>query len=307
MNLPSNVVAAAAAVLLLAASACGHQTRPQATPDAAEGEQAAAAEQPEQAPEDIAVEAFEFNPANFPALPSIDNQWLPLKPGTRFVYEGSTQEDDGRIPHGVVFTVTDLTKVVNGVRTVVGWDRDYKDGNLEEAEIIFLAQDKDGNVWHFGQVVELYDEDGAYSGTSAWLAGIDGAKEGIMMKAAPRKEALPYSEGFAPAPFFWDDHAKVHETGQKTCVLAGCYENVLVMDEFEPRKPGAHQLKYYAPGVGTVRVGFLGDDPEQETLELARVKQLTPEEMAEARAEALKIHARAYMYGRTAAVEAPAG
>ncbi len=303
-----NVLAAAAALLLVTASACGGDTpapKPQAAPDAVEGEQAAA-EKPAPVPEDLAVEPLHFDPANFPETPRIDNQWLPLKPGTRWVWEGSTKEEDGRIPHGIVFTVTDLTKVVNGVRTVVGWDRDYTDGKLEEAEIIFLAQDKDGNVWHFGQVVEVYDDEGAYMGTSAWLAGIDGAREGIMMKAMPQKGALPNSEGFAPPPFFWDDHARVYEVGQKTCVLAGCYDNVLVMDEFEPGKPGAHQLKYYAPGVGNVRVGFMGNDAEQETMELARVKQLTPEEMAEARAEALKIHNRGYMYGRTLPLEGTA-
>jgi len=39
----------------------------------------------------------------------------------------------------VVQTVTDLTKVVNGVRTVVVWDVDYKDGKVAESEIVFFA------------------------------------------------------------------------------------------------------------------------------------------------------------------------
>jgi hypothetical protein len=34
-----------------------------------------------------------------------------------------------------------------------------------------------------------------------------------------------------------------------------CYDEVLVIEEFERNKPGAFQLKYYAPGVGDVRVG----------------------------------------------------
>lgn len=298
-------VSLTAALLLLAASACssepGEQASAKVTPQPSSPEPASPVEPPEAA-------TFEaFDPGNFGVdSAKLTHRFFPLTPGTRFTWEGSTQEGDEPVPHRVVFTVTDLTKVVNGVRTVVGWDRDYTDGKLEEAEIIFLAQDKDGNVWHFGQVVEVYDDEGAYMGTSAWLAGIDGAREGIMMKAMPQKGALPNSEGFAPPPFFWDDHARVYEVGQKTCVLAGCYDNVLVMDEFEPGKPGAHQLKYYAPGVGNVRVGFMGNDAEQETMELARVKQLTPEEMAEARAEALKIHNRGYMYGRTLPLEGTA-
>jgi hypothetical protein len=306
MKLLRDVQLTAAVFLLVAASACGGEAPPQAAPEAADSEQAAAAERPETASEEIAVEGIDFDPANFADSTNIDNQWLPLKPGTRLVYDGSFQEEGDRIPRSQVFTVTDLTKVINGVRAVVGWDRDYSDGELEEAEIIFLAQDKDGNVWHFGQVVELYEEEGQYVGTSTWIAGMDGAKAGIFMRADPRKGTPAHSQGFAPPPFFWDDHARVHEAGQKTCVPAGCYDNVLVMDEFEPLKPGAHQLKYHAPGVGTVRVGFLGNDPEQEVLELVRVKQLTPEELAEARTEALKIEARAYLYGRTPPSEAAA-
>lgn len=189
------------------------------------------------------------------------------------------------------------------MRTVVGWDRDDNDGNLEEAEIIFLAQDKDGNVWHFGQVVERYDEEGEYIGTSAWLAGMEGARPGIMIRADPRKEEPAPSQGFAPPPFFWDDAARVHEVGEQTCVTAGCYDNVLVIDEFERGKPGAHQLKHYAPGVGNIRVGFLGNDPEQEVLELIRIVELTPEKLAESRAEAQRIEARAHLYGRTPPAE----
>src|SRR5918996_371240 len=53
---------------------------------------------------------------------TIDNEWFPLTPGTRWVWKGSTQEEEGRVSHSIVFTITDLTKEINGVRTVVGWD-----------------------------------------------------------------------------------------------------------------------------------------------------------------------------------------
>ncbi len=56
-----------------------------------------------------------------------------------------------------MFTVTDLTKVVNGVRAVVVWDRDYASGELQETELAFFAQDNDGNVWHLGEYPEEYE------------------------------------------------------------------------------------------------------------------------------------------------------
>src|SRR6266478_4120922 len=129
------------------------------------------------------LEAFDHN--NFDNSANVDNKWFPLQPGTQLVYKGFTQEDKKRVPVRVVQTVTDLTKVVNGVSTVVVWDVDYKDGKVQESEIIFFAQDKDGNVWQLGELVEVY-EDGAFVGAHAWIAGIDGGSAGIMMKADPR-------------------------------------------------------------------------------------------------------------------------
>jgi hypothetical protein len=70
----------------------------------------------------------------------IDNRWFPLAPGTQFVLEGRANRGNGRLRHRVVFTVTDLTKVIDGVSTLVLWDRDYNAGTLEEAEITFTRR-----------------------------------------------------------------------------------------------------------------------------------------------------------------------
>jgi hypothetical protein len=233
---------------------------------------------------------------------TIDNTWFPLRPGTQLTYEGHSVEDGERIPHRVVFTVTDLTKVIDGVRTVVAWDRDYTAGTLVETELAFFAQADDGNVWHFGQYPEEY-EDGTFVAAPAWIHGVKGAQAGITIKATPEPGARSYSQGWGPE-VDWTDRARVHQVGQRTCVPAGCYENVLVTDETSKEEPGAHQYKYYAPGVGNVRVGFGGADPTKETLELVKVTRLGPPGLAEVRAAVLKLEKRAYavstdVYGRT--------
>ena len=250
------------------------------------------------------ITAEDFDPSLFADnSATIDNEWLPLQPGTRFVYRGSTEEDGERVPRRIVLTVTDLTKVISGVRAFVGWERDWSGGKLIESELFFLAQDKDGNVWHLGEYAETWEE-GELVGGQAWLVGyLEGAKAGILMKAEPRLGTPAYSEGFAPAPYYWNDFGKVFKTGQKTCVPAGCFEDVLVIDEFAPTQPGAHQLKYYARGVGNVRVGWRGKDPDKEVLVLDRVVHLSPEAMATARAKALELETRAYVYGLTPPAE----
>jgi hypothetical protein len=253
---------------------------------------------------EISEKEFEdFDPKNFDRSTNIDNEWFPLKPGMQFVYEGSTVENDERIPHRVVFTVTDMTKVINNVRAVVIFDRDYSDDQLEEAELTFFAQDNDGNVWHLGQYRETYDGV-EFVGGRVWLVGyLEGARAGIMMQAEPRLETPSYSEGYAPAPFYWTDRARVYQMGQKTRVPFGSYEGVLVTEEFNQEKPGAFQLKYYVRGVGNVRVGWRGDDASQEELELVDVVQLDPAGLAQIRAEALELEKRAYIYGLTPPAE----
>jgi len=257
--------------------------------------------QKNKAPEDM-LEVLDQN--NFDRSAKVDNKWFPLQPGMQWVYKGGTVEDNKRVSRRVVQTVTDLTKVVHGVRTVVVWDVDYKGGQLKESEIVFFAQDKDGNVWQLGELVEIY-EDGEFVGGHTWIAGLDGASAGLMMKADPRPGTPSYSQGYAPPPLNWTDRAKIEQAGQKTCVPAGCYNDVLVIAESSKKEgPDAQQLKYYAPGMGYVRVGWRGKGEKlKETLELTGVVKLTPEALATARAEALEIEKRAYRYGRTPPAE----
>lgn len=249
-----------------------------------------------------ALEAFDHR--NFDNSANVDNKWFPLQPGTQLIYKGFAQEDDKRVPARVVQTVTDLTKMVNGVRTIVVWDVDYKDGQLKESEIVFFAQDKDGNVWLLGELVELYEE-GDFQGSSAWVGGMDGSSPGIMMKADPRPGTPSYSQGYAPPPFNWTDRAQVEKAGQKLCVPAGCYKDVLIIVEGSKGEgPDAQQLKYYAPGVGYIKVGWRGKGEKlKETLELTEIVKLAPDALAKARAAALEIEKRAYLYGRTPPAE----
>ena len=143
------------------------------------------------------VDAADFATARFSESTTVDNAWFPLRPGTRHVYEGSSVEDGERLQHRVVFTVTDLTKMVAGVEAVVVWERDYTSGELVEAELVFLAQDDGGNVWHLGQYPEEY-ENGRFAKTPTWIAGVRGARAGVYIRAEAR-EGADYSPGVRPA------------------------------------------------------------------------------------------------------------
>ena len=241
--------------------------------------------------------AADFERAQFEKSSTrINNQWLPLKPGTQLTYKGSAIPEDemNRAKRRVVTTVTDLSKWIDGVRTLVIWERDYTAGELGESEIAFFAQDKAGNVWLLGEYPEEY-ENRKVVDAPTWISGRKGAYAGIAMLANPRVGSPDYAQGFAPAPIEFKDRARVYKKGQKTCVPVKCYMDVLVIEEFEKGEPGIFHLKYYAPKVGLVRVGWRGvNEEEKETLALVKRQQLSSKELANARKTALKLDKRAY-------------
>jgi hypothetical protein len=247
----------------------------------------------------------DFDAGRFDRSIQIDNAWMPLKPGTRFIYEGTSVEDDGKaVPHRIVVHVTDLTKVIGGVRAVVTWDLDYSNGELVEAELAFYAQDSSGTVWYLGEYPEEY-EDGKFVAARPWLHGFEDARAGIMMQATPQLGTSSYAEGWGPA-VDWTDRGQVDQMGQRTCVAARCYEDVLVIAESSTGEPDAQQLKYFARGVGNVRVGWRGaGEKTKETLELTRVERLDATALAEVRARALKLDRSGYQHSTSVYAHTP--
>jgi len=207
-----------------------------------------------------------IDPANFVGV--IDNPYSPLTPGTTFTYEAETADGQER---DVVF-VTHDTKVILGVTCTVVTDRSTLDGVLEEDTIDWYAQDKDGNVWYFGEFTTAYeyDDEGNLIGTShegSWEAGVGGAKPGIVMLADPqpgesyRQEFL---EGVA------EDMAKVLRLNASVSVPYGSFEDCLETKEWSPLEPGAVEHKYYTRGVGLVLVEELkGKTVRSELVDVA--------------------------------------
>ncbi len=231
----------------------------------------------------------------------VGNTMFPLRPGTEFVYRGTIVEGGKSTAHSVTFTVTDLTKMIDGVRTVIAWDRDFEAGELTEQELAFFAQDDRGNVWNFGEYPEEF-ADGRFTGApDTWIRGSGGAYGGVHMLARPAAGAS-YREGLVPKIEF-NDMSLVTATDAKTCVPAGCYRRVLRVTEWSPNDPkSGHQLKYYAPGVGLIRVGARGGDA-QEFLTLTAVRHLDGSQLSAVRTAALAMERRAYrvskIYGVT--------
>lgn len=254
----------------------------------------------------VEVDVEPFDPTNFSDPASITNEWLPLTPGSQWHFEGTAEVDGVKSARRVVLVITDLTKAIDGITAVAGYELDYTDDILSEAELAFWAQDDDGTVWRLGEYPEVY-EDGQIVETPAWFHGLEESAAGIAMKAVPRPFTASYSQGWGPA-VGWNDRGRIFEVNSETCVPFDCYTGVLVIAEFSNDDPDVYQFKYYARGIGGVRVGWGGArEEEREVLELVEFNRLTPAEMDAIRDSALAQEQRGYelsdIYAQTPRLE----
>lgn len=101
-----------------------------------------------------------IDPANF--VSKVDNPYFPLVPGTTLIYKGRTEGD-------VItdyFAITHNTRVIDGVTCVEVHDSVYTNDVLTEYTLDWFAQDKNGNVWYFGENTAELEE-----GLLATIAG----------------------------------------------------------------------------------------------------------------------------------------
>jgi hypothetical protein len=186
-----------------------------------------------------------FNRNDFPNPTRIYNKYLPMKPGTTLLFEGTKGSSLQRNE----FSITHKTKTIQGVTTVEIKDTVKRNGTLAEVALDWFAQDKFGNVWYFGEFVTEYENGVPVSHEGSWQAGVDGAKPGIVMKAHPRVGDFYCQE---VAPGVAEDQAQILSLDKERCVPKGCFDDVLLTKETSPLIPGVVENKYYAPGIGLI-------------------------------------------------------
>ncbi|HWO02130.1 MAG TPA: hypothetical protein VNS63_22985 [Blastocatellia bacterium] len=180
------------------------------------------------------------DPANF--VDGITNPFFPMIPGTTFVYRGGGED--------VTVTVTDRTKTILGVKCVVVRDVVKVNGQVTEDTEDFFAQDVQGNVWYFGEITQEFENGELVSIAGSFKAGVNGAKPGIIMRAAPRVGDV-YRQEFLLAEA--EDVAEVLGLNASATVpAASCNNDCLITKETTPLEPGAVENKYYARGIGFI-------------------------------------------------------
>ena len=182
-----------------------------------------------------------INPDDF--VPHIDNKYFTLKPGTKFRYENKMDEEREQIE----VEVTNETRQVMGVTATIVRDRVWLNNELVEDTRDWYAQDKEGNVWYFGEDVDNYENGKLKDHKGAWEAGIDGAKPGIIMPANP-KPSYSYRQEYYQGKA--EDMGDIVATDKKVTVAYGTFENCLQTRDWNKIDENANEYKYYCPDVG---------------------------------------------------------
>jgi hypothetical protein len=190
-------------------------------------------------------EPSNIKPADFST--TIDNPYLPMRPGDRWVY-AETDSEGGR--SRVVVTVTDRTrKIANGVTARVVREVVSEDGAAVEITDDWFAQDQDGNVWFFGNAARNY-EDGKLVSRDRFEAGKDGAEAGVAMAADPVPGLTFRNEYFKGEA---EDRSEIVTVGKERAdTPAGFFENLVMARETAPPEPKLQEFKFYARDVGIV-------------------------------------------------------
>jgi hypothetical protein len=191
--------------------------------------------------------AAEYHPTIDPAAFStrIDNPYHPLVPGTSWILV----EKKGKHTVENEITVTRDTRVVMGVTCVVVHDVVREKGKLEEETLEWFAQDKDGNVWYFGEDTKEYGPGKRVSIEGSWEAGIDKGQPGIIMLAHPAPGPA-YRQEYGPGAA--EDMAQVIATDDSVTTPYGTFAHCVRTKEWSLLESGSEK-KWYAKGFGCVR------------------------------------------------------
>ncbi len=185
----------------------------------------------------------EFGIAERTLLTEGRNDFFVLEPGFQIILESDNER--------LAVTVLDETKVVDGVTTRVVEEREWKNGKLKEISRNFFAicaETKD--VFYFGEDVDMYKEGKVDNHSGAWVAGLDGAKAGLIMPSKPEVGMKYYqeiAEGIAM------DRAEVIKLDKVLETPAGTFEKCLLTKEGTKINPLEKEYKTYAPGIGLIQ------------------------------------------------------
>lgn len=199
-----------------------------------------------------------FDPANFEPGAAITNPYFPLASGFLSEFLGTADgQTGGPVQENALQVFVGAGPVLGSLPTVMVLDNVWQDGRHVEEAKDYYAQDRDGNVWYMGEDVTnfRYDDAGKLTGTDghgSWRVGVNGALPGYAMPANPQP-GFAYEQEHSPVDEALD-LGEIMAVDAKLSGPTGGYTDVLKVFETSATDPDLREVKYYAKGVGMIRV-----------------------------------------------------
>ncbi len=212
----------------------------------------------------VELDPNDFNGTNG-VCASGQNRFFPLIPGTVTTFVNDTDE-----PETIIVTVTEDTREIEGIETIVVNDRVFEglpdqDGDpsgdpIEDTDD-YYAIDKDCNVWYLGEIAQNFEDGYLTDLDGSFIAGEEGAQAGIVMLASPQVGDV-YRQEFALGDA--EDAAEVLALDADIMVdgeihllnvdgqSVNCNGACLKTEDFIGNEADAVELKFYVEGVGFV-------------------------------------------------------
>jgi hypothetical protein len=182
------------------------------------------------------------------------NLYFSLRPGDRLVLAGK----EGGVDVAVQITVLNQTRSITFVTqegesltviTRVVEERHWENNELVEVSRNFFARcTQTGDIYYFGEDVDIYEDGAIVSHDGAWRAGKSGARPGIIMPGTFLLGARYFQE-LAPTAMDRAEHVKM---GLTETTPAGTFRECVEIVETTPLEPGAQSIKRYCAELGLV-------------------------------------------------------
>jgi len=179
-------------------------------------------------------------PADY--VPHITHPFFSLSPGKIWVYK--TKSDDA---YRTELTVTGETYRVMNTETLVYRERLYHRNELIRDIRNYLTQDIHGTVWCFGRIIDSYESGAVIHDSGSWVAGVNGVKPGVWIKAVPRAGER-YRRGSAAGK---TDLVSVESDSETLVIQNHVYEDCLKLKEYS-RENTVAVYRYYCPEISNV-------------------------------------------------------
>jgi hypothetical protein len=187
---------------------------------------------------------YEFNSDSCTFSSTGQNKYFILEIGYRIVLESESSEEQ------LIITVLDETRIVNGIETRVVEERESKHGELKEISRNFFAIcNQTGDVFYFGEEVDIYKKGKVVKHSGEWLAEGEN-KPGLIMPGS-FTIGYKYYQEYAPGEAM--DKSEIISISETYTMPAGKFINCLKTRETTPLNLKEIEYKHYAPGIGIIQ------------------------------------------------------